>query len=604
MATIMAHRGPDDQGIYLEKNVGLSHRRLSIIDLSSAGHQPMANEDKSIVIVHNGEVYNYLEIRKELEKKSYRFKSNTDTEVILRSYEEWGKDCLLKFNGMFAFCIWDKRNKELFLARDRYGIKPLYYYFQNNKFIFASEIKAILQNPEVKAKVDKFALLEYFTFQNIFSERTLFENMKLLPPGNYIKLKAETPSNFRQERWWDYDFREPELALSEEEYIEELNRLFKQAVKRQLIADVPIGSYLSGGIDSAAITSLAVKNIPYLPTFTVGFDLSSASGSELSFDEREKAEFLSHLYKTEHYEAILKAGDLERVMESLVWHLEDLRMGQSYPDYYAAKLASKFVKVILSGAGGDELFGGYPWRYYRAVVNDNFEDYIEKYYRYWQRLIPNRFMPSLFKPETWKTIKDYWTINVFREVMKEKEERIYGPEDYVNRSLYFEIKTFLSGLLLVEDKLSMAHSLEMRLPFLDNDLVDFAMKVPVRYKLRNLKKVVRLNENEPGPKTKKYFEKTRDGKLILRKLMNRYVPPEITNQVKQGFSAPDASWFKGESIDYIRNLLLNKKAKIFNYLQYNYVKKIIEEHSSGKVNHRLLIWSFLSFEWWLRKFMK
>ena len=604
MATIMAHRGPDDQGIYLEKNVGLSHRRLSIIDLSSAGHQPMANEDKNIVIVHNGEVYNYLEIRKELEKKSYRFKSNTDTEVILRSYEEWGKDCLLKFNGMFAFCIWDKRNKELFLARDRYGIKPLYYYFQNNKFIFASEIKAILQNPEVKAKVDKFALLEYFTFQNIFSERTLFENMKLLPPGNYIKLKAETPSNFRQERWWDYDFREPELALSEEEYIEELNRLFKQAVKRQLIADVPIGSYLSGGIDSAAITSLAVKNIPYLPTFTVGFDLSSASGSELSFDEREKAEFLSHLYKTEHYEAILKAGDLERVMESLVWHLEDLRMGQSYPDYYAAKLASKFVKVILSGAGGDELFGGYPWRYYRAVVNDNFEDYIEKYYRYWQRLIPNRFMPSLFKPETWKTIKDYWTINVFREVMKEKEERIYGPEDYVNRSLYFEIKTFLSGLLLVEDKLSMAHSLEMRLPFLDNDLVDFAMKVPVRYKLRNLKKVVRLNENEPGPKTKKYFEKTRDGKLILRKLMNRYVPPEITNQVKQGFSAPDASWFKGESIDYIRNLLLNKKAKIFNYLQYNYVKKIIEEHSSGKVNHRLLIWSFLSFEWWLRKFMK
>ena len=298
MATIMAHRGPDDQGIYLEKNVGLSHRRLSIIDLSSAGHQPMANEDKSIVIVHNGEVYNYLEIRKELEKKSYRFKSNTDTEVILRSYEEWGKDCLLKFNGMFAFCIWDKRNKELFLARDRYGIKPLYYYFQNNKFIFASEIKAILQNPEVKAKVDKFALLEYFTFQNIFSERTLFENMKLLPPGNYIKLKAETPSNFRQERWWDYDFREPELALSEEEYIEELNRLFKQAVKRQLIADVPIGSYLSGGIDSAAITSLAVKNIPYLPTFTVGFDLSSASGSELSFDERKKAEFLSHLHKT------------------------------------------------------------------------------------------------------------------------------------------------------------------------------------------------------------------------------------------------------------------------------------------------------------------
>lgn len=322
----------------------------------------------------------------------------------------------------------------------------------------------------------------------------------------------------------------------------------------------------------------------------------------MGFDEREKAEYMSYLFKTEHYEMVLKAGDMERVLPRLAWHLEEPRVGQSYPNYYAAQLAGKFVKVVLSGGGGDELFGGYPWRYYRAVVNDNFEAYVDKYYLYWQRLIPNKVIQQVFQP-IWSDVKGVWTRDIFRDVFQRHAPQLTRPEDYINHSLYFEIKTFLHGLLVVEDKLSMAHSLETRVPFLDNDLVDFAMRLPVNLKLGNLGEVVRLNENEPGAKTAKYFDKTRDGKLLLRKAMQRYIPDEVTNREKQGFSAPDASWFKGESIDYVRRLLFNGEARIYEYLDRNTIQSLVNEHLDGKQNRRLLIWSLLNFEWWCRKFL-
>ena len=368
------------------------------------------------------------------------------------------------------------------------------------------------------------------------------------------------------------------------------------------MSDVEIGSYLSGGMDTGSITSIAASQLPYIKTFTCGFDLHSASGLELAFDEREKAELMSYLFRTEHYEMVLKAGDMERILPKLAWHLEEPRVGQSYPNFYAAQLASKFVKVILSGTGGDELFGGYPWRYYRAVVNDNFEQYIDKYYVYWQRLIPNKTIKEVFTP-IWNEVKHVWTRDIFRNVFKKHASSFERPEDYINHSLYFEAKTFLHGLLVVEDKLSMAHSLETRVPFLDNDLVDFAMQVPVGLKLRSLTDVIRLNENEPGWKTKKYFEKTRDGKLILRKTMERYIPKEITQGEKQGFSAPDASWFKGGSINYIRALFFNGKASIYDFLDKTSVQSLINEHLEGKQNRRLFIWSLLNFEWWLRRFI-
>jgi asparagine synthase (glutamine-hydrolysing) len=310
---------------------------------------------------------------------------------------------------------------------------------------------------------------------------------------------------------------------------------------------------------------------------------------------------MSYLFKTEHYEMVLKAGDMERVLPQLAYHLEEPRVGQSYPNYYAAQLAGKFVKVALTGAGGDELFGGYPWRYYRAVKSNNFEHYIDKYYAFWQRLIPNEAIRAVFRP-VWNNVKHVWTRDIFRDVFQQKIENLSTPEEYINQSLYFESKTFLHGLLIVEDKLSMAHSLETRVPFLDNDLVDFAMKVPVNLKLRNLKEVARISENEPG-KVRKYFERTRDGKLILRKVMQHYVPKEITDAVKQGFSAPDASWFKGDSIDYVQKQLFNDHAHLYDFLDRGAVQELVREHLEGKLNRRLLIWSLLNFEWWLRKYL-
>jgi asparagine synthase (glutamine-hydrolysing) len=307
---------------------------------------------------------------------------------------------------------------------------------------------------------------------------------------------------------------------------------------------------------------------------------------------------MSARFKTEHYEMVLKAGDMERCMPALVRHLEEPRVGQSYPNFYAAKLASRFVKVVMSGAGGDELFGGYPWRYYRAVVNQDFEHYIDQYYGFWQRLIPNSKLSEVFAP-IWGDVKHVWTRDIFRDVFLTHENELDRPEDYINHSLYLEAKTFLHGLFVVEDKLSMAHGLEARVPFMDNDLVDFAMTCPVSLKLNNLDNVLRINENDPGNKTGKYFQKTNDGKQLLRDVMSRLIPDEVTKAEKQGFSSPDASWFKGESIEFVQRALLQGKPRIYDVLDREAVTEMINEHLRGEENRRLLVWSLLSVEAWL-----
>jgi asparagine synthase (glutamine-hydrolysing) len=599
MTDAVAHRGPDGEGHWIEGNVGLGHRRLAIIDLSPAGHQPMISSDHRYVLSYNGEVYNFRELRAELEARGYWFRSKTDSEVVLNALAEWGLAALDRFNGMFALALWDRKERVLTLARDRYGIKPLYYAQQQNRFAFGSEQKALLAIPGFRFALDKPALLEYFTFQNIFTDKTLVEDIKLLPPGHHLVLNfgRRTPA-VQRTQYWDYDFREPQERASDAEYREELDRLFQQAVSRQLVTDVELGSYLSGGMDSGSVTAIAARSYPYIKTFTCGFDLSSASGIELGFDERAKAEAMSYHLKTEHYEMVLKAGDMERILPKVAWHLEEPRVGQSYPNYYAAQLAGKFVKVVLSGAGGDELFGGYPWRYYRAVVNDDFEHYIEKYYVFWQRLVENRYLKQFFAP-IWPDVQHVWTRDIFRDVFRRNEQDLHTPEDYINHSLYFEAKTFLHGLLVVEDKLSMAHGLETRVPFLDNDLVDFAMRCPVSLKLNNLTDVVRINENEAGDKQARYFQKSRDGKQILRDVMQRYIPEEITRAEKQGFSAPDASWFKGDSMEFVRRTLLNGDARIYKLIDRDVVQQLIQQHLTGAQNRRLLIWSLLNVEQWL-----
>jgi len=602
MTDVIAHRGPDSEGFWVNSFVGFGHRRLAIIDLSPLAHQPMANDDGSLVITYNGEVYNYQNLRLELEAKGHTFRSQSDTEVVLKAYEEWGESCVNRFNGMFAFALWDAHQNRIFLARDRYGIKPLYYWMKDDVFVFASEIKAILQHPDYSVRLCTGALNEYFSFQNIFSDLTLFEGIRMLPAASTLAVTLGTRSSFALRQYWDYSFTD-DTTLGEEESLAQVSRLFEQAVNRQLVSDVEIGSYLSGGIDSGSITCIAASCFRNIKTFTCGFDLSSASGLEFGYDERSKAEFLSNKYKTEHYEVVLKAGDMERVMERIIWHLEDLRVGQSYPNFYISRLASKFVKVILTGAGGDEIFAGYPWRYYRLAEAAGADQYVMNYYAYWQRLVPDAMKQKFFQADTFTALKDYSTEEVFRQVLSGRVHDVSTPEGCVNASLYFEIKTFLHGLLEVEDKLSMANGLETRTPFLDNDLVDFAMRIPVRYNLKNLAEVERINENEPG-KQKVYFSRTSDGKLLLRKALSRYVPEEYALGVKQGFSAPDASWFKGESIDYIKNLLFDRRARINDYIRPDSAQALMNEHFSGAVNHRLLIWSLLCFEWWLRIFMK
>lgn len=596
MTDSIAHRGPDGEGHWIEGNVGLGHRRLAILDRSLAGHQPMISSDKRFVLSFNGEIYNFLEIRGELETAGYSFRSKTDSEVVLYALAHWGTSALLKFNGMFALALWDCKARSLLLARDRYGIKPLYYAQQGKIFAFGSEQKAITSQPQFERRLDKQALLEYFTFQNIFTDRTLLRDLHLLPAGHFatFDLRAERPI-LKQTQYWDYRFRETKNPGQREEYIEELDRLFRQAVNRQLVGDEELGAYLSGGMDSGSITAIASQSYPHLKTFTCGFDLSSASGLELAFDERAKAEAMSARFKTEHYEMVLKAGDMERCLGKLAFHLEEPRVGQSYPNFYAAKLASKFVKVVLSGTGGDELFGGYPWRYYRGASSQNFEQYIDHYYHYWQRLVDNKELKQMFRPIT-KEVDNVWTRDIFRDVFDTHKNVLERPEDFINHSLYFEAKTFLHGLFVVEDKLSMAHSLECRVPFMDNDLVDFAMQCPVGLKLNNLAEVLRINENEAGNKKNKFFQKSNDGKQILRDMMSRLIPTDITTAEKQGFSSPDASWFKGESINFVRRKLINESALIYEFLDRQTVHNLIEQHLSGEQNRRLLIWSLLNVE--------
>ena len=597
MTDAIAHRGPDGEGQWVENNVGLGHRRLAIIDLSPAGHQPMVSADHRYVLSYNGEVYNYRELRAELEAEGYWFRSQTDSEVVLNALAAWGVDALVRFNGMFAVALWDRKERTMLLARDRYGIKPLYYAIQYGTLAFGSEQKAILARPEFRRKLNLPALYEYFTFQNIFTDQTLLHDVHLLPAGHWMSVSADGARRERRQ-YWDYRFREPDGAVDRREYVEELDRLFRQAVERQLVSDVELGAYLSGGMDSGSITAIAARRIPNLKTFTCGFDLSSASGIELSFDERPRAEAMSAFFRTEHYEMVLKAGDMERCLPAVTHALEEPRVGQSYPNYFAAKLTSRFVKVVLAGSGGDELFGGYPWRYYRGASSQSFEEYVDDYYLYWQRLMDNRDLMALFAPSS-AAVDGVWTRDIFRDVFARHDNSLDRPEDFINHSLYFEAKTFLHGLLVVDDKLSMAHGLESRVPFMDDNLVDFAMTCPVGFKLNNLAAVLRINENDVGDKRSASFRKTADGKQILRDVMQRYIPESVTRAEKQGFSSPDSTWFRGESIDFVKKTILSPKARIGEVFDRDVVGRLLGDHFRGEKNRRLLIWSLLNVNAWM-----
>jgi len=602
MSEKIAHRGPDGEGYFTEGGISLAHKRLAILDTSPRGNQPMLSKDGNWVIVFNGCIYNFPELKVELKEKGHNFVTGTDTEVLVEGLAEYGVSFFKRLNGMFAVGAWNKKEKALYLSRDRFGIKPLYYWFNGMTIVFASEIKAIIDHPDYSFEMNNYSLNEYFTFQNTFTFQTFFKGVYLLPQANTVRMDKNSHS-VQHSAWWDYDFTQPDEMMSFEEAREETLRLFKQAVTRQMISDVPVGSYLSGGMDSGSIVAVASGHVERLSTFTCGFDMSEVTGVEANYDERRDAELMANHFKTEHFEQVMNAGDIRWSLPKLVWHLEDLRVGMSYPNYYISRLASRFVKVCLQGTGGDELYGGYPWRYYRVFDSVSQSNFFDQYYGFWQRLVSDEDKKELFTDDVYRKIDISEPRKIFERVFTFNNQLKYNtPEEHIQNSLYFEIKTFLPGLLIVGDKLSMANGLEERFPFLDNDLADFAQKVPVRHKLANLDMMKRINENEFRDK-KKVYQEYNDGKNVLRQAMMNLIPEKVLNRKKQGFSAPDESWYRGENAAYVKELLLDKKTASSDFINTKYIRKIVNEHIEKKVNHRLLIWSFLNFELWCRLFV-
>ena len=585
MTAAIEHRGPDGEGIWFGEGVVLGHRRLAILAPGPAGDQPMLTTDARFVLTFNGELYNHHGLRAELIELGHRFHTRTDSEVVLHAFAEWGTDCVQRFNGMFAFAIWDGLKRSLCLARDRYGVKPLYYSFCGRSLLFGSEVKALLAHPCMSATVDHAALGEYFTFQNVLSDRTLFAGIKSLPRGHLMKVEVGSAGLPRTTQFWDYHFA-PDSTLDQQTSEVELGRLLKQAVTRQMEADVPLGSYLSGGIDSGSIVGVAAQHQPGLPTFTCGF-----SASEGALDERETAAALSHRFATTHHAIELDASDAEQAMHDLIWHLEEPCAGQSYPNFYAARLASRHVRVVLSGTGGDELFAGYPWRYRASALTcQTPSDFLNRQYGWWQRLIPSVGHKSFFCSSIQPDLDGHNIRDLFTSAHADNLSTARTPSDFVNQSLYFELTTFLPSLLLVEDKLHMAHHVEARVPFLDNDLVDFALQIPAHLKLRDLN-----GGAHPGYRTS-------DGKRILRAAAATYLPSPIVEAPKQGFSGPDADWYRGPCRRWLQRVFLENDSPVFSYLQRSTVRQVVSSHLAGSADQRLLIWSLLSFDAWLHTF--
>jgi len=589
MATLISHRGPDADGFLVQGPVSLANRRLAIIDLSDAGRQPLYNEDQTVGLVYNGELYNFQALRQELIGRGHRFRSHSDTEVVVHAYEEFGTECVRRFNGMFAFALWDSRAGALFLARDRFGVKPLYYTWlgtgERRTLAVASEVKAFLALPDFQVTLDPAAAVEYFTFQNVYSDRTLFGGVRLLPSGTTMLVQRD--GSVKTERYWTFRFAAGE-DRGERYYADGVRDRFEVAVRRQLMSDVPVGSYLSGGMDSGSICAVASHliasdtqrpaHLSVLHTFTGGFPTGGASGLEVLTDERVAARGMATTMETEHHELEIQPTSMAAVMPELIWHLEDLRLASSYHNYLVAQLASRTVKVVLSGAGGDELFAGYPWRYAHAQGATTLDEFSRCYAAYWSILLSDAAKPAFLAGELAAAARSFSATSMATMVMEDHADQ--PLEDPLSAALTFEARTYLQGLFVVEDKLSMAHSLESRVPFLDNDLVDFACTIPSRYKLR-------------------------DGtsKHVLRQAMCGLIPDDILSARKQGFAPPEDAWFRGAALPYLREMVLAERSLGRGYFQPKALKRVFDEHVAGAVNHKKLLWSLLCFEWWNRIFI-
>jgi len=565
MTDSLKHRGPDQYGYHTDSNFSLGHRRLSIIDLSEKGKQPL--EYKDYLIVHNGEVYNFKDIRDQLRKMGHKFISGTDTEVILHSYAEWGKACLEKFNGMFAFCIYDKKKKELFLARDRLGIKPLYYYFKEGKFIFSSEIKAMAK--AIAKKVNFSALNLYFTFRFVPNQETLFENVFRLLPGHYLVFKDQ---QIKIKQYWDIKFSNNKRPLSYN--ANKILELLKKSIQRRLISDVPLGIYLSGGLDSSALVALMseISKKP-LNTFTVSFGASKLS-------EAKYAQIVAKQFSTSHQE-IKVSVDAVKIFPEVVKHLDEpIGDAATIPTYLMAQETKKYVTVVLSGEGSDELFAGY-------------EKYKPLYYSRFLPPFPNLLDEGMLgrgnKLFDRDEVRKYLNfVSVFNRKEKNKLFEFPYREDFawsdyfntgneLNNLLNLDLKTWLpNDLFLKNDKMTMAHSVEARVPFMDHELVEFCATLPPEQKLRLFK-----------------------DKYVYRKAVEKILPPQISRRRKQGFTIPLKEWLERGLRDYALELLNSVR---IDFLNKEYLEETFQT-AEQNLYQRRQFWTLLFFlEWWRQNF--
>ena len=605
MSNILRHRGPDDRGFFLDNCIGLGNVRLSIIDVKG-GKQPIFNEDESIVVVYNGEIYNFKELRAELEKKGHRFYTNTDTEVIVHAYEEWGFECVKKFNGMFAFALWDSNKKLLFLARDRSGIKPLYYTVCNGKFLFASEIKALLLYPEVKRELDLQAFHYFINLRYVPKEYTLIKGIRKLLAGHYMVISDD---GIKIVRYW-----KPRIDVknySEDYFAKMLLKLLKDAIKRHLISDVPIGIYLSSGLDSSTIVALAsqVSDEP-VKTFTLVF----GDPQDEHLDSRKIAE----KFETDHREVHIEEYKLLKEYPKMIWYA-DMPKRNLYP-YYLAKGVSRYVKVVLSGLGSDELFGGYDWKYQYAISVEKFRqavpaNHLNKLKNYANEIVKalanygsledieliNKLKKVLFvdsRVDLYLAIssldevfvEDYLSniygdkvdIGKLKPVREIFEEYFKGNENFVDQVLLADYSVKLvDDFLHVEDTMSMANSLESRVPFLDNELVEFAFTIPSYLKFNG--------------QTNKY---------ILKKTMMDILPKEVINREKRGFGVNVYLRFRDEIKDYAEQILPEGNAVRLGLIRKDYIERVLKTYPQPDMaKHYTLIWNLITFEIWYEMFI-
>lgn len=569
---LLHHRGPDGRGEYRDGRAHLLHTRLAIIDLHY-GQQPMFNEDRSVLTVFNGEIYNFQELKLELVDRGHRFRTKSDTEVLVHLYEEYGPAFLERLNGMFALAIYDRRRERLLLARDRFGIKPLYY-CDGDPFLFASEIKPLLAARGTPNRIDHRALWQHFTFQNQIDDSTLFDGVKILEPGQYLLLEGERVTR----RWFHrLTFRQAERRHQFRPDAYRLRYLLDDAIHRQLASDVEVGTYLSGGVDSSIITFIARNFEPKLKSFNCGFRLRNPVDDERAEDESGAAgQFADHL-GIDLRRVRVGEHDLERMVSDVVWHLEDFRMGICYQNFALAGLAARHVKVILCGTGGDDIMAGYHWKYRDLLPPQSRERFLDGLYRTQARFLDDPAKRRLFRPEVVRQVGRFSTRDLFRERMGSIE-----TDSRLHAALTFEARTFLHGLLLLEDRLSMAHSLEVRVPFLDNNLVDFVGGLPPGYK----------------------YDGT-NSKILLIAALREKMPEGIFARRKQGFITPDTTWLRRpHNRRFIERTLLSRNSRTRELFDERFVRdEVLAAHWAGARDYKFLIWSMLCLEYWCRHFL-